>query len=80
MNSRWVVRRYDGNIELQLPGFSTDVDGDTGEGNVRLDFPLAMSGGGRQSRVRGPINGGGQGLDLHSDKGNIMVWKIAGSL
>ena len=40
MNSRWVVPRGDGNIEHQPPGdFSTDVDVDTGDGNVRLGFP-----------------------------------------
>jgi hypothetical protein len=31
------------------------------------------------SADHGPINGGGQHLELHSDKGNIMVRKTAGS-
>jgi DUF4097 and DUF4098 domain-containing protein YvlB len=81
MSSGWVVRTGDGNVDLRLPeGFSTDLDVQSGDGNVRLDFPMAMVGGGQQSRVRGPINGGGQHLEVHSDKGNIMVRKISGSV
>jgi hypothetical protein len=80
MNSGWVVRTGDGDVDLRLPAdFSADLDVSAGDGNVRLDFPMAMIGGGRQSSIRGPINGGGQHLELHSDKGNIMVRKTAGS-
>jgi DUF4097 and DUF4098 domain-containing protein YvlB len=80
MNSGWVVRTGDGDVDLRLPAdFCADLDINAGNGNVRLDFPMAMIGGGRQSRVRGLINGGGQHLELHSDKGNIMVRKTAGS-
>jgi DUF4097 and DUF4098 domain-containing protein YvlB len=79
MNSAWVVRTGDGNVDLRLPAdFSADLDVNTGDGNVRLDFPMAMIVGGRQSSVRGPINGGGQHLELRSDKGNVMVRKTAG--
>jgi hypothetical protein len=78
MNSSWVVRTGDGDVDLRLPAcFSADLDVNTGDGNVRLDFPMAMIGGGRQSSIRAPINGGGQHLELHSDKGNIMVRKTA---
>jgi DUF4097 and DUF4098 domain-containing protein YvlB len=80
MNSTWFVRTGDGNVDLRLPeNFCTDLDVQSGNGDVRLDFPMAMIGGGRQSSVRGPINGGGQRLEVHSDKGNIMVRKIGGS-
>jgi DUF4097 and DUF4098 domain-containing protein YvlB len=80
MNSGWVVRTGDGDVDLRLPAdFSADLDVSAGDGNVRLDFPMAMIGGGRQSSIRGPIKGGGQHLELHSDKGNIMVRKTAGS-
>jgi DUF4097 and DUF4098 domain-containing protein YvlB len=80
MNSGWVVRTGHGDVDLRLPAdFSADLDVSAGDGNVRLDFPMAMIGGGRQSNIRGPINGGGQHLELHSDKGNIMVRKAAGS-
>ena len=80
MNSAWVVRTGDGNVDLRLPeDFATDLDVDTADGNVRLDFPLTMLGGTRQSTVRAPINGGGQHLEIHSDKGNIMVRKVAGA-
>jgi len=81
MNSTWVLRTGDGNVDLRLPeGFSAELDVHTGNGNVRLDFPVAAIGAGRQSSVGGPINGGGQHLGLRSDKGNIMVRKTAGSV
>ncbi len=81
MNSAWVVRTGNGNLDLRLPeNFSTDLEVATGDGNVRLDFPLALIAGGRQSSVRGPINGGGPYLELYSDKGNIMVRKVAGTI
>ena len=80
MNSSWVLQTGDGNVDLLLPAaFSADLDVNAGDGNVRLEFPMAMIGGGQQSRIRGPINGGGQHLELHSDKGNTMVRKTAGS-
>jgi DUF4097 and DUF4098 domain-containing protein YvlB len=80
MNTAWVVGTRDGNVDLRLPeDFATDLDVDTADGNVHLEFPLTMLGGGRQSSVRAPINGGGQHLKIHSDKGNIMVRKVAGA-
>jgi DUF4097 and DUF4098 domain-containing protein YvlB len=81
MSSGWAVRTGDGNVDLRLPeDFSADLDVQSGDGNVRLDFPMAMVGGGQPSRVGGPINGGGQHLEVHSDKGNIMVRKTSGSV
>jgi DUF4097 and DUF4098 domain-containing protein YvlB len=81
MNSNWAVRTGEGNIDLRLPkDFSTDLDVHSGDGNLRLDFPMAMIGGRRQSSFRGPINGGGQHLEVHCDKGNIMVRKATGSI
>jgi DUF4097 and DUF4098 domain-containing protein YvlB len=80
MTSSWVMRTGDGNVDLRLPeDFSADLEVNAGDGNVRLDFPMAMIGGGQQSSIRGPINGGGQHLELRSDKGNIMVRKTGGS-
>jgi DUF4097 and DUF4098 domain-containing protein YvlB len=80
MTSSWVVRTGGGNVDLRLPAdFSADLDVNAGDGNVRLDFPIAMIGGGRHSSLRVPINGGGQHLELHSDKGDIVVRKTAGS-
>jgi DUF4097 and DUF4098 domain-containing protein YvlB len=79
MNSNWMVRTGDGNIDLRLPeDFSTDLDVNTGDGDIRLDFPMARIGGGRQSSFRGAVNGGGQHLEVHCNKGNVMLRKIAG--
>ena len=81
MNSNWVLRTDDGNVDLRLPeDFSTELDVNSGYGNVRLDFPMAVVGGGGRSTVRGPVNGGGRHLEVHSDKGDIRVRKIAGSI
>ena len=80
MNSNWVLRTGDGNVDLRLPeDFSAELDINSGDGNVRLDFPMAIGGGGR-SAVRGPVNGGGRHLEVHSDKGDIRVRRIAGSI
>lgn len=81
MNSNWVLRTGDGNVDLRLPeDFSAELDINSGDGNVRLDFPMLMVGGGGRSAMRGPINGGGRHLEAHSDKGDIRVRKIAGSI
>jgi DUF4097 and DUF4098 domain-containing protein YvlB len=81
MNSNWLLRTGDGNVDLRLPeDFSTELDVSSGDGNVRLNFPMAVVGGGGRSAVRGPINGGGRHLEVHSDKGDIRVRKIAGSI
>jgi len=77
MNSNWVLRTGDGNVDLRLP---EELDVNSGDGNVRLDFPMAVVGGGGRSAVRGPINGGGRHLEVHSDKGDIRVRKSAGSI
>jgi DUF4097 and DUF4098 domain-containing protein YvlB len=79
MNTAWVVGTREGNVDVRLPkDFATDLDVDTADGNVQLEFPLTMLGGERQSSVP-PINGGGQHLKIHSDRGNIMVRKVAGA-
>ena len=81
MNSNWVLRTGDGNVDLRLPeDFSTELDVTSRDGNVRLDFPMAVVGGGGRSAMRGRINGGGRHLEVHSDKGDIRVRKIAGSI
>jgi DUF4097 and DUF4098 domain-containing protein YvlB len=81
MNSNWVLRTGDGNVDLRLPeDFSTELDVNSGDGNVRLDFPMAVVGDGGRSTVRGSVNGGGRHLEVHSDKGDIRVRKIAGSM
>jgi DUF4097 and DUF4098 domain-containing protein YvlB len=75
------MRTDNGNVDLRLPeGFSADLDVRAVDGNVRLDVPMAAVGSERKSSVRAPINGGGQHLEISSDKGNIMVRKTAGSI
>jgi hypothetical protein len=74
MNSNWLLRTGDGNVELRLPeGFAANLDAHTGDGHVSVDFPVTIEGGIRESTIRGKMNGGGQLLELRSGDGNITV-------
>ena len=45
-NPGWMLRTGDGNMHLRLPGnFAADISGaHTGDGSVRVDFPMTTSG------------------------------------
>ncbi len=74
MDSGWLLRTGDGNVELRLPdGFAANLDAHTGDGHVRVDFPVTIEGGVQESTIRGKMNGGGQSLELRSGDGNITV-------
>jgi DUF4097 and DUF4098 domain-containing protein YvlB len=74
MNSDWLLRTGDGNVELRLPeGFSANLDAHTGDGHISVDFPVTIEGGIKESTIRGKMNGGGQSLELRSGDGNITV-------
>ena len=74
MDSGWLLRTGDGNVELRLPeGFAANLDAHTGDGHVSVDFPVTIEGGVRESTIRGKMNGGGQSLELRSGDGNITV-------
>jgi hypothetical protein len=76
MESQWLLRTGDGNIELRVPdGFSADLDAQTGDGQVTLDFPVVVQGAFKQSSIRGKMNNGGLTLELHSGDGNISLLK-----
>lgn len=72
----WVLRTGDGNIRLALPeNFAADIDAHTGDGSVKVDFPLGSSGTVRESDVRGKINGGGISIELQTSDGDVSVEK-----
>jgi DUF4097 and DUF4098 domain-containing protein YvlB len=74
--SAWKLSTGDGNVVLRLPdGVGADLDAHTGDGSVTLDFPVTISGRSEESRVRGPMNGGGPQLIVSSGDGNIRITK-----
>ncbi len=74
--SAWKIGTGDGNVVLRLPdGVGADLDAHTGDGNVTLDFPVTISGRAEESRIRGPMNGGGPQLLVSSGDGNIRITK-----
>lgn len=72
----WALRTGDGNIRLSVPdNFAADLDAHTGDGSVKIDFPLTSSGTNRESEVRGKINGGGISIELQTGDGDVRVEK-----
>src|SRR6266699_3377571 len=66
----------DGNIALRLPSdFAADLDAETGDGRVNIDFPLTTNGSAKERTARGKINGGGALLELRTGDGNIDLEK-----
>jgi len=76
LSSQWKLRTGDGNISLRLPdGVGANLDATTGDGRVTLDFPVQISGKVDPTAVRGPMNGGGPQLYIHTGDGNIKIEK-----
>lgn len=74
--SPWKFQAGDGNVLLRLhDNVGADLDATTGDGRVTVDFPVATSGAIHSKTVRGPINGGGQQLYIHTGDGNINIVK-----
>jgi len=77
MSSGWTLRSGDGNIVLRIPeGFSADLDANTADGHVTVDFPVTVAGSIRESNIRGKLNGGGATLELRTGDGNIELEKM----
>jgi DUF4097 and DUF4098 domain-containing protein YvlB len=73
----WMVRSGNGNIRLRLPeNFAADLNAHSGDGRVKVDFPITTSGSTRESAVRGKINGGGISIELNTGDGDIRVEKM----
>ena len=63
-----------GRIELTVPeGFSAEIDASTGNGGIRTDFPIQVSGRISKTRLRGTIGQGGRRLKLVSGNGEIEL-------
>jgi hypothetical protein len=72
----WTLRSGDGNIRLALPdNFAADLNAHTGDGSVKVDFPITTSGSSQETSVRGKINGGGISIELQTGDGDVRVEK-----
>ena len=70
----WSLRSGDGTVRLRLPGdFRADLDARTGDGEIRVAFPMEGSGQKSEHAMRGKINGGGIPLELQTGDGDIHV-------
>ena len=75
--SGWLLRSGDGNIRLKLPdNLGADLDAHSGDGAVRVGFPVSTSSNGNENSVRGKINGGGISIELRTGDGDIKVERM----
>lgn len=76
ISSGWSLRSGDGSIHLTLPAnFAADLDAHTGDGHIKLDFPVTVSGKIGRSTVRGKMGAGGGPLLVHTGDGSIHIEK-----
>jgi hypothetical protein len=74
--SGWKLRTGDGNVTVNLPdGVAADLDAHTGDGRVSCEFTVSVSGKVEPTSLRGPMNGGGLPLAIHTGDGNIKIAK-----
>lgn len=74
MDSDMTFTTGNGRIEVTVPGgFNADVDASTGNGGIRTDFPIQVSGRITKTRLRGTIGDGGRRLRLVSGNGEIEI-------
>ncbi len=74
MSSSWRIHTGDGSVTLRLPEkFSADLDAETRDGHINLDFPVTVSGKLSRSHVHGPLNGGGPTFRVTTGDGSIHI-------
>ncbi|HKW88429.1 MAG TPA: DUF4097 family beta strand repeat-containing protein [Candidatus Acidoferrales bacterium] len=77
LSGDWNLRSGDGSITLRLAeGFDADLEADTGDGSINLDFPVTVSGTVSRSRIHGKMGNGGPPLYIHTGDGSIHIEKI----
>jgi len=75
IESEWYLTTGDGAVRLRIPGnLSADLDAHTGDGHIRVDFPITMPAGTvSRSSVSGKLNGGGPPLRVRTGDGSITI-------
>ena len=79
-SSQWAesleFQSVNGSITLDLPAdLSADVDAETVNGRIDVDFPLTGNVRKTKRELRGTIGGGGRPLDLETVNGSITLRK-----
>ena len=74
----WYVTTGDGAVRLRIPAnLNADLDAHTGDGRIRVDFPLTVPAGRMsESTVEGKLNGGGPPLRVRTGDGSITISKL----
>lgn len=77
ISGEWNLRSGDGSVTLRLAeGLNADLEADTGDGSINLDFPVTVSGSMSRSRIHGKMGNGGPPLVVHTGDGSIHIEKI----
>jgi hypothetical protein len=75
MSADWRVEAEDGGVRIEVPeGFAADLDVDTGDGSIDMDFPAAASEWSR-GKLTGSVNGGGHRLVIRTADGSVRLSK-----
>jgi hypothetical protein len=74
----WRLKSGDGSVRLRLPDdFGADLDAASGDGSIKVDFPVTVEGGRiRRSRIHGKLNGGGGLLEIRTGDGSIHIDRL----
>jgi Putative adhesin len=66
-----------GGVTLKVPeGAAFNLDASTSGGGVTCDLPVTVQGKIERNRLKGPVNGGGPEVSLHTSGGGIHVKKL----
>lgn len=74
MAGNWTLRTFDGSIDLLLPpDFDANLDAETQDGRVLVEYSGASAVSRSRSRFSGKLNAGGYLLTVHTNNGSIRV-------
>lgn len=77
MTSGWRAETGDGSVTVRLPAdFAAELDAHTGDGRIRVDFPLTLPGDRHGRDLRARINGGGAPFYIRTGDGSIRVGRL----
>jgi DUF4097 and DUF4098 domain-containing protein YvlB len=74
VNEDWRVQTQDGSVQLRLPkDLNANLELHTGDGRIKLDLPLTVTGVQNEHGVQGKLNGGGALVMVRTGDGSISV-------
>ena len=76
MMNDWSIRSGGGNIRVSLPeDFAADLDASTGDGRIRVDYPVSSERARSENKLTGKLNAGGRLLRIRTGDGDITIEK-----